>query len=138
PVRSKPSVTTTQEKQMKHLIAGKALLLLLLFTAVLALSGCAVPLSIAAPNADNSQPSRPGLVFVDYRDLNGGSDGVAMMDLDHDSEALGDIIQKVEIRAGVLAHHLSFIQAQSRLYTSALSGAYLYELILETNKDGIP
>lgn len=81
---------------------------------------------------------RPGLTFVDYRHLQGGPDGVALIDLDPESEHFGEILQNVEIAANVLPHHLYFNHDQSRLYTSALGGDQLYEIILEHDASGLP
>lgn len=79
-----------------------------------------------------------GLFFVDYRNLNGGSDGVLVMNLDPDSNDFGQILQNFEIGEGVLPHHLYFNHDESRLYNTALGGEFLYELILEHNDDGLP
>jgi hypothetical protein len=89
----------------------------------------------AAGEAD--QPARPGLHFVDYRHLQGGPDGVALIDLDPDSEHFGEIVQDVAIGEGVLPHHLYFDRDESRLYTTALGGSYLYEILL-THEEGFP
>lgn len=80
----------------------------------------------------------PGLVFVDYRHLDGGKDGVVLMNLDPESEAFGAILQKREIGEGVLPHHLYFNRDQTRLYTTALGGANLYEIKLDNGRDGLP
>jgi hypothetical protein len=79
-----------------------------------------------------------GLFFVDYRHLDGGSDGVLLLDLDPESENFGQIIQNFEMGAGVIPHHLYYNQDESRLYNSTLAGEFLYELILERDEDGIP
>lgn len=80
----------------------------------------------------------PGLVFVDYRSLDGGKDGVALMDLDPDSENFGQILQNLPIGEGVLPHHLYFNQDQTRLYTTALIGDRLYEILLSRDAYGMP
>lgn len=82
--------------------------------------------------------ANPGLFFVDYRHLNGGKDGVALIDLNPESATFGQILQKTEIGDGVLPHHLYFDSEERRLYTTALGGANLYELILDRGRDGVP
>lgn len=80
----------------------------------------------------------PGLVFVDYRDLKGGKDGVVLMDLDPESNRFGRILQRKPIGKGVLPHHLYFNRDEDRLYTTSLGGANLYEIELNVNRRGIP
>jgi hypothetical protein len=82
--------------------------------------------------------NNPGLFFVDYRHLGGGKDGVALIDLNPESEHFGQILERTEIGEGVLPHHLYFDTKEERLYTTALSGANLYELILDRGRDGVP
>jgi DNA-binding beta-propeller fold protein YncE len=78
------------------------------------------------------------LFFVDYRNLNGGSDGVLLLNLDPESEQFGEILQNFELGEGVTPHHLYYNRDQSRLYNTALGGEFLYELMLEHDRDGIP
>ena len=80
----------------------------------------------------------PGLAFVDYRHLNGGPDGIALMDLDPESPDFGKILQQVEMGPGVLPHHLYFNRDQSKLYNTALGGERLYEVGLERDANGFP
>jgi hypothetical protein len=80
----------------------------------------------------------PGLFFVDYRHLGGGKDGVAMLDLNPESKHFGKVMQRKDIGAGVLPHHLYFNHDESRLYTTALGGSTLYEIILDNGADGVP
>ncbi|RIK30843.1 MAG: hypothetical protein DCC55_37250, partial [Chloroflexi bacterium] len=94
-----------------------------------------IPL-IRAPG-EGAAPS-PGLVFVDYRHLNGGSDGIALMDLDPESPDFGKILQQVEMGPGVLPHHLYFTRDQSKLYNTALGGERLYEVGLKRDANGFP
>ncbi|NLX09198.1 MAG: hypothetical protein GXY36_06045 [Chloroflexi bacterium] len=79
-----------------------------------------------------------GLFFVDYRNLNGGANGVALVNLDPESEGFGEVLQQFELGEDVLPHHLYYNRDQSRLYNTTLSGEYLYELILERDADGVP
>jgi DNA-binding beta-propeller fold protein YncE len=79
-----------------------------------------------------------GLFFVDYRSLNGGADGVALINLDPESADFGQIMQEFELGEGVLPHHLYYNYDQSRLYNTTLGGEFLYELLLERDEDGVP
>lgn len=79
-----------------------------------------------------------GLFFVDYRSLNGGADGVALINLDPESADFGQIMQEFELGEGVLPHHLYYNHDQSRLYNTTLGGEFLYELLLERDEDGVP
>lgn len=79
-----------------------------------------------------------GLFFVDYRSLNGGADGVALINLDPESADFGQIMQEFELGEGVLPHHLYYNHDQSRLYNTTLGGEFLYELLLERDENGVP
>ncbi|MBC9928880.1 YncE family protein [Chitinophaga qingshengii] len=78
------------------------------------------------------------LFFIDYRHLAGGSDGIAVMELDPESPDFGKILHKTELGKGVLPHHLYFNRDEKRLFTTALGGSYLYELKMEWNHEGYP
>lgn len=99
-------------------------------------------IAIVSPKNDPSTAlahptSQDSLFFVDYRHLDGGDDGVALIDFDPESETFGEIMQMVDIGEGVLPHHLYFNRDESRLYTTALGGENLYEIVLE-HDDGTP
>jgi DNA-binding beta-propeller fold protein YncE len=87
--------------------------------------------------SEGAAPS-PGLIFVDYRHLNGGADGVALMDLNPESPDFGKIVQQVEMGPGVLPHHLYFNRDQTKLYNTALGGERLYEVGLQKDAKGVP
>jgi len=95
-------------------------------------------MSAGARRGKIDERSKPGLFFVDYRHLNGGKDGVLLLDLDPESPQFGTILQNMEIGAGVLPHHLYFDRTERRLYTTALGGSYLYALKLAKGRDGVP
>jgi DNA-binding beta-propeller fold protein YncE len=95
---------------------------------------CIHPIS---PPPERSHVS-PGLTFVDYRHLNGGADGLLLMDLDPESPEFGKILQQVEMGAGVLPHHLYFNRDQSKLYNTTLGGERLYEVGLTRDASGFP
>lgn len=116
-----------------HTLSPRTLWALIL-TVSLVLVSC-IPL-IRPPNED-ADPS-PGLTFVDYRHLNGGADGVALIDLDPESPDFGKILQQVEMGQGVLPHHLYFNRDQSKLYNTALEGERLYEVGLKRDANGFP
>src|SRR5688572_32532528 len=88
-------------------------------------------------NAESPHPSS-GLMLVDYRNLDGGKDGVTLIDLDPESKQFGKIIQQRPIGQGVLPHHLYFNRDQSKLYNTALGGSYLYEIALKKDANGMP
>jgi DNA-binding beta-propeller fold protein YncE len=111
------------------------LIALVAIVAVVASYGSSQSGSAAQTTRGGAHTERPGLLFVDYRNLGGGPDGVALIDLDPESEHFGEIVQNVEIGVGVLPHHLYFNHDQSRLYTTALGGAHLYEILLH---EGLP
>jgi DNA-binding beta-propeller fold protein YncE len=94
-------------------------------------------ITLIRPPDEGTDPS-PGLVFVDYRHLDGGADGMALMDLDPESPDFGKIIQQVEMGQGVLPHHLYFNRDQSKLYNTALGGERLYEVGLKKDANGFP
>jgi hypothetical protein len=82
--------------------------------------------------------TRPGLLFVGYRGLNGANDGVALIDLEPTSLDFGGIVDRHDLAAGVLPHHLYFNRDQDRLYTTALGGPFLYEINLDWDLLGQP
>lgn len=89
-------------------------------------------------HSDSHGEPSPGLTLVDYRHLQGGEDGVAILDLDPESERFGEILEKRSIGPGVLPHHLYFDRTGERLYTTALRAPYLFEIGLATDADGTP
>jgi hypothetical protein len=88
----------------------------------------------------NDHPSlkRKTLFFIDYRNLAGGKDGIAVMELDPESPDFGKIINKTELGVGVLPHHLYFNRDEKKLFTTALGGEFLYELKMDWTREGIP
>ncbi len=92
--------------------------------------------SLQSKQAEADSVDTTGLFFVDYRHLDGGQDGVALINLDPESDKFGEIYQQVEIGEGVLPHHLYFNQDETRLYSTALGGNNLYEIVLEDTEDG--
>lgn len=108
---------------------------LFIFITMLAIFGGAV----AGLNpSSEAGPAQNGYFFVDYRHLDGGEDGVALIDLDPESPTFGQILQQMPIGDGVLPHHLYFNQSEDRLYTTALGGASLYEIKLDFENPIMP
>lgn len=71
----------------------------------------------------------PILAVVDYTAAPNNTadvDGVALVDLNPNSETFGEIVQKVGIGAGVVPHHPYYNRDKSKLYTTALMGEELY------------
>jgi hypothetical protein len=70
-------------------------------------------MSVTAHGGNGIAPN--GWFFVDYRNMNGGADGVLLINLDPESEDFGEILQTFELGEGVLPHHLYYNHDQSRL-----------------------
>ena len=94
--------------------------------------------SVTAHGGEGQGIAPNGLFFLDYRNLNGGADGVLLINLDPESEGFGEILQTFELGEGVLPHHLYYNHDQSRLYNTTLNGEYLYELLFERDDNGVP
>src|SRR3712207_5406751 len=120
---------------MRTTILSRRMLPVLGLIGILILTAAAI---IPARFGKGPKQANPGLFFVDYRDLNGGKDGVALLDLNPESKHFGKVMQRKDIGEGVLPHHLYFNHDESRLYTTALGGSRLYELILDKGRDGVP
>ncbi|UUC45231.1 hypothetical protein [Flavobacterium cerinum] len=78
------------------------------------------------------------MFFIDYRDLNGGSDGMAVIELDPESPNFGHISSKLELGVGVLPHHIYYDYFAQKLYTTALGGSYLYQIRTVEDANGNP
>lgn len=107
-------------------------------TALILVVGLLGSVSVTAHGGEGHGIAPNGLFFVDYRNLNGGADGVLLINLDPESEDFGEILQTFELGEGVLPHHLYYNHDQSRLYNTTLNGEYLYELLLERDDNGVP
>ncbi|RPE07918.1 hypothetical protein EGT74_12635 [Chitinophaga lutea] len=93
------------------------------------------------PGCDES-PGSPHVsqtsFIIDYRDLSGVSDGIAIIELDPESPQFGKITSRIELGKDVLPHHIYFDRRQKRVYNTALGFPYLYELKLKHGPDGRP
>jgi DNA-binding beta-propeller fold protein YncE len=106
--------------------------------AALLFFGTMMVLSDAAPVSAHRYKTSDGLMLVDYRHLNGGKDGVALVELDPDSPRFGHIIKKRSMGEGVLPHHVYFNRDETRLYSTALNAPYLYEIGYWKERHGRP
>ncbi|MEG0926111.1 MULTISPECIES: hypothetical protein [Chryseobacterium] len=86
-------------------------------------------------NVDQSHNSS---FYIDYRSLNGLSDGIAVIELDPEAPNFGNISSKLELGIGVLPHHLYYNNNAKKLYTTALGGSYLYEVKTGEDQNGLP
>lgn len=124
---------------MNNNLSSRPILLILV---LLAVTGLATLSAMGATAGGTDQApglqENLGLFFVDYRHLDGGQDGVALLDLNPESADFGRILQRKFIGEGVLPHHLYFNRAQDRLYTTSLGGTRLYEVIIDKGADGLP
>lgn len=101
-------------------------------------SGLALVLSSGIPaKAHRFEPS-DGLMLIDYQHLEGGKDGVAMIELDPESPRFGRIIRHRTYGKGVLPHHLYFNHDETRLYSTALKAPYLFEIAYRKDHRGKP
>jgi DNA-binding beta-propeller fold protein YncE len=61
-------------------------------------------------------------------------DGLAIMDINPDSDTFGDILQDVPVGKNVFMHHPFYNQAGSKMYNTALDGERLYRINLHEDK----
>lgn len=72
--------------------------------------------------------------LVDYRNLQDGPDGIAIIDLDPESPDFGKVVSNLELGKGVLPHHIYFDRNDRKIYNIALGPPYLYQLELGYDK----
>ncbi len=98
------------------------------------------PIIFANCDSDNHQtpPSRESVFFIDYRSVEGKSDGMAVIELDPESINFGKIKNKLEMGVGTLPHHIYYDNTEKKLYTTALGGNYLYQITTAVDNDGYP
>lgn len=104
-------------------------------------SGCLFLTLLSGCNDHDDNPvgtSHDSMFFIDYRDLNGGSDGMAVIELDPESPNFGNISSRLELGVGVLPHHIYYDYFAQRLYTTALGGSYLYQIRTVEDANGLP
>jgi len=74
------------------------------------------------------------VAIVDYRSLDGGADGILLINVNPNSTEFGEIIDKYEVGEGVLLHHLYWNNDRSKLYNTALAGDRLYRVIADDHE----
>ncbi|PKF73288.1 hypothetical protein [Chryseobacterium sp. PMSZPI] len=89
-------------------------------------------------NDNHSEIPHDTAFYIDYRSLDGKSDGIAVIELDPEAPNFGNISSKLELGVGVLPHHLYYNQNANKLYSTALGGSYLYQIKTEKDKNGQP
>lgn len=89
---------------------------------------------------DNQDQDHPhdSLFFIDYRNLEEGADGMAVIELDPESTDFESISSKLELGVGVLPHHIYFDNDAKKLYTTVLGGSYLYQIKTGEDHNGFP
>jgi DNA-binding beta-propeller fold protein YncE len=100
----------------------------------------AVLILFASCQNDNQDQDHPhdSLFFIDYRNLEEGADGMAVIELDPESTDFGSISSKLELGVGVLPHHIYYDNDAKKLYTTALGGSYLYQIKTGEDHNGSP
>jgi hypothetical protein len=78
--------------------------------------------------AKHGQYSRPGLSLIAFRALDGGDDGLAIVDLDPESWFFGKLTDRLDVGPGVVAHHPYLNHDEEKLYLTALGGDFLYSV----------
>ncbi len=87
-------------------------------------------LYFAGTQSAGAPPLLAAVTYTDDAGTNGG-DGVAIVDLNPESDTFGKILNQYAIGTGVLPHHLYYNLDGSRFYATALDGTRLYELTVE-------
>jgi hypothetical protein len=77
-----------------------------------------------------SDPDIPLLAVVDYRSLDGGADGIAIVDVTPNMPSFGEILQVVPVSVGATMHHPFMNRDGTKLYSTALGGDRLYYIDL--------
>jgi len=77
---------------------------------------------------------KPLTALMNYRALDDSKkDGLAIIDLNPESDTFGDILQDVPVGEGVLMHHPFYNSDKSKLYNTALMGEHLYQVNIHDN-----
>jgi hypothetical protein len=110
----------------------------IVFTMVSGLTSLILVLSNAMPLSAHRFGPSEGLMLVDYRHLDGGKDGVALIEMDPESRRFGRIQKLRFFGEDVLPHHLYFNHDETRLYSTALNEPYLFEIAYRKDHKGRP
>lgn len=80
--------------------------------------------------------AEPWLVAVTYTGHSGADaeDGVALIDLNPDSDSFGDLVDTSAIGKGVMPHHLYYSPDGKQLYTTALGGDTFYTINIKDER----
>ncbi len=80
--------------------------------------------------------AEPWLVAVTYTGHSGAdaADGVAIIDLNPDSEGFGQLVDTTPIAPGVMPHHLYYAPDGKQLYTTALAGDTFYTVNIKDER----
>ncbi len=100
--------------------------------------GLILVLPAALPALAQRYEPGEGLMLVDYRNLNDGKDGVALVELDPESPRFGRIVRRRSLGKSVLPHHLYFNRDETRLYSTSLNAPYLFEIDYRKDRHGRP
>ena len=103
----------------------------------------AVALPANNPDTNNLETdSEPLTALINYRAIGDTrqDDGLAIIDINPDSESFGEILQEVPVGEQVFMHHPFYSADGSKLYNTAISGEKLYRINLheDTIFDIIP
>ncbi|MGD2107482.1 MAG: hypothetical protein PVH93_07735, partial [Nitrosopumilaceae archaeon] len=73
--------------------------------------------------------------IINYRTIDESrqKDGLAIIDLNPQSETFGDILQDVPVGEGILMHHPFYNSDRTKIYNTALMGERLYQINLHDN-----
>lgn len=84
---------------------------------------------------DSPVNKEPITALINYRAIGEirEEDGLAIIDINPDSDTFGDIMQDVPVGKDVLMHHPFYNQAGSKIYNTALEGERLYRVNLHEN-----
>ncbi len=86
-------------------------------------------------NTISTTSEDPITAVINYRAIDESKkDGLAVIDLNPNSETFGDILQDYPVGEGVLMHHPFYNSDSSKLYNSALMGERLYQVNIQDNK----
>ena len=86
-------------------------------------------------DSTSTASQEPTPAIINYRALDESKkDGLAVIDLNPESNTFGEILQDVPVGEGVLMHHPFYNSDRSKLYNTALMGDELYKVNIHDNK----
>jgi len=85
-------------------------------------------------DSTSTASQEPTPAIINYRALDeSNKDGLAVIDLNPESNTFGEILQDVPVGEGVLMHHPFYNSDRSKLYNTALMGDGLYKVNIHDN-----